>query len=298
MIVTAPASSANLGPGFDCLALALDLPFRLVVGDGPVPDDDSTTVHDRTAAPDRGATEPVAPRFHDAETTHPVAVAFREAGGDPAVALRWSSPIPPGRGMGYSGAARVAGAYAAGVLDGVDHTAARDGAHRVAARLEGHPDNAAASAWGGFTVAVEDRVLRVEVPPGLAVVVWSPAASTSTDASRRSLPGRVQFGDATFSLARAAAWVAALANGELDALRDACEDRLHQDLRLEARPDARDVRDHLLARPEVLAAWLSGSGPSIGALVADDVASLVGGSIGGDGVVRILAVAEGGVHVE
>lgn len=279
MIVTAPASSANLGPGFDCLALALDLPFRLAVGQAAVED-------------------PRAEGFHSAEPTHPAAVAFREAGGDPAMVLRWASPIPPGRGMGFSGAARVAGAYAAALLDGLDHGPARDGAHLVAARLEGHPDNSAASAHGGFTVSVGERVLGLEVPPGLSAIVWSPAASTSTDASRRALPARVLLEDAAFSVARAAAWVAAVATGDLDALREACEDRLHQDVRLDVRPDARAVRDHLLGRQEVLAAWLSGSGPSIAALAPDDVASLVAGSIGGDGVVRVLDVAPVGVRAE
>ncbi len=290
MIVTAPASSANLGPGFDCLALALDLPFRLAVA--------TERVEAGAADPIAGSVDDVAARFHDAEPTHPAAVAFREAGGDPSLPMRWASPIPPGRGMGYSGAARVAGAYAAGVLDGLDHEQARDGAHLVASRLEGHPDNSAASAFGRFTVAVEQQVMRLDVPGDVTVIVWSPSSSTSTDASRRSLPGRVLLEDAAFSVARAATWVAALATGDLDALREACEDRLHQDLRLEARPDAREVRDHLLGRQEVLAAWLSGSGPSIAALVPDDLAPLVAGSIGGDGTVRVLAVDQRGVRLE
>lgn len=282
MIVTAPASSANLGPGFDCLALALDLPFHLAVGDDPAAGD----------VPDR----PHEHRWHDAEATHPAVVAFGEAGGDPSVPLRWASPIPPGRGLGYSGAARVAGAFAAGLVDGLDAEVARAGAHAVAARLEGHPDNSAASAHGGFTVAVGERVTRLEVPAGLVVVVWSPSRSTATDASRRALPGRVTLDDAAFTVARAAGWVAAIASGDLDGLRDACEDRLHQDIRLEHRPDARAVRDHLLGRQEVLAAWLSGSGPSVAALVPADLAPLVAGSIGGDGAVRVLDVHRLGVE--
>jgi homoserine kinase len=199
--------------------------------------------------------------------------------------------------MGFSGAARVAGAYAAGIADGLDHATARAGAHRVATQLETHPDNSAASAFGGFTVAVGERVISLAVPGDLSVIVWSPSASTSTDASRRALPGRILLDDAAFSVARAAAWVAALATGDLEVLREACEDRLHQDLRLQARPDARAVREHLLGRPEVLAAWLSGSGPSIAALVPEDPASLVASSIAGDGVVRTVSVAAAGVHV-
>jgi len=278
VIVSAPASSANLGPGFDCLALALDLPF--VLGVGVVADPDLFPA-----------------RVHDAEPSHPAVVAFREAGGDPSSTAWWSSPIPPGRGLGYSGAARVAGAYAAGLLDGLDDGEARLGAHRIAARLEAHPDNSAASAFGGFTVATGDQVISLAVPDDLAVIVWSPGPATSTDASRRSLPGRVQLEDAAFSVARAAGWVAAVASGRLEVLRDACEDRLHQDLRLSARPDARDVRDHLLGRPEVLAAWLSGSGPSIAALVPSDLVELAAASIPGEGVVRVLSIDPVGVRL-
>lgn len=273
MIVTAPASSANLGPGFDCLGLALDLPFRLAVDDEPA-------------------------GFHAVEPTHPTAVAFRAAGGDPGTALRWLSPIPPGRGLGFSGAARVAGAYAAGMSDGLTHGEARAGALAIADALEGHADNAAASTVGGFVVAAGGRVVGVAVPDGLAVVVWSPGASTSTDASRRALPGRVALEDAAFSVGRAALWVAALAAGDLAALREACEDRLHQDVRLAARPDARDVREHFLGRPEVLAAWLSGSGPTVAALVPDDVAGLVAVEVPGDGRVQVLQVDRDGVRVE
>ncbi|MFZ4519900.1 MAG: homoserine kinase [Microthrixaceae bacterium] len=271
MIVSAPASSANLGPGFDCLALALDLPFRLAVG---------------AAAPEG---------FHAAEETHPAAVAFRAAGGDPSQPLWWHSPIPPGRGLGFSGAARVAGAYLAGRRDGLDHDDARDGALVVATDLEGHADNAAASAYGGFTVAAADRVLRLEVPEGLRVLVWSPRRSTSTDASRRGLPRRVDLEDAAFSVGRAALWVAAMATGDLSVLRDACEDRLHQDARLAQRPDSAAVRALLLDRPEVVAAWLSGSGPSVAALVPAEGAELVTAALPEGGEVRVLPVDPAGV---
>lgn len=270
MIVSAPASSANLGPGFDCLGIALDLPFRLAVSTRPE-------------------------GFHSAEPSHPVAVAFRDAGGDPSLGLWWHSLIPPGRGLGFSGAARVAGAYAAGLLDGLDHEEARTGALRRASVLEGHPDNAAASTFGGFVVAAGDCVVTLSVPGDVSMIVWSPATTTATDASRRSLPGRVSLEDATFSVGRAALWVAAMASGDLSVLREACRDRLHQDVRLAARPDARAVRDHLLGRPEVLAAWLSGSGPSIAALTPTEWAPVLGADVGGPGRVQVLTVDGVGV---
>lgn len=272
MIVTAPASSANLGPGFDCLALALDLPFHLAVG-GERPDG-----------------------HHPAEPGHPASVAFAEAGGDPSVPLWWRSPVPPGRGLGFSGAARVAGAYAAARLDGLDHGEARAGAFRVAATLEGHADNAAASAHGGLVVAAGERVIRLDLPPGLVVVAWSPSAATSTDSSRRRLPEQVALADAAFSVARAALWVAAVAVGDLAALREATEDGLHQDHRLAARPDAASVREAFLSRPQVLGAWLSGSGPTVAALVRARDAERVAGDLPEPGAVRTLDVDPVGVR--
>jgi homoserine kinase len=243
--VSAPASSANLGPGFDCLGIALDLPFELVAAD-----------------PAEG--------YLVAEPRHPARVAFVAAGGDPDAELHWRSPIPPGRGLGFSGAARVAGAYLAGVLDGLDHESARRGAFVVASELEGHPDNAGASAHGGFTVSVDDQVVGLALPEGVEVLAWFPAEGTSTDASRKVLSDRVARADVAHSVGRAALWVAAVASGDLGLLRTACQDRLHQPERLAARPDSAATLERLLAEPAVLAAWLSGSGPTVAALVARD----------------------------
>lgn len=274
MIVTAPGSSANLGPGFDCLALAVALPFRLT---------------DSIDRPDG---------FHPVEATHPAAVAHAAAGGG-APPRWWHSPIPPGRGLGFSGAARVAGAFLARVRagDGVDP--ARRRAFEVAAELEGHAENAAASAFGDFVVVADGRATPLRFPPGADLVVWSPAASTSTDASRRSLPTRVALDDAVANIAGAAAWVAAVASGDLSGLRSACADRLHQGIRLAARPDVAAVLGGLLDRGDVLAAWLSGSGPSVAALVDAELAPVVAAAVPvpSGGSVRVLSVDRTGVTV-
>ena len=288
MLVTAPASSANLGPGFDCLGLALDLPFELTDVEPHVGDDDRP--------------------FLLAEPTHPAAAAFVVAGGDADVALWWRSPIPPGRGLGFSGAARVAGAHLAHRRTSDDESWARTGAMRVAGMLEGHPDNAAASCFGGVTVAVGEQVLRVPAPSGLLeqlrVVVWSPPRSTSTDASRKVLAAELALEDAVFSVGRAALWVAAIAAGDLTALRTACQDRVHQPTRLAARPDAAVALAAALELDAVLAAWLSGSGPTVAALVhAHDAEAVVGqldaalvGTDAQGGHVRALAVDLRGVR--
>jgi homoserine kinase len=244
MLVAAPASSANLGPGFDCLGLALGgLPFQL------------------TDAP------PAGDRWHDVGPTHPAHRAFVDAGGEPTAPLWWRSPIPPGRGLGFSGAARVAGAYLAARLGGSDHAGAQQVAAARAGALEGHPDNAAASAFGGLTVSAGGRTVRLDPPEGVEVLVWSPRTATSTDASRRTLPRTVELSDAVFAASRAALWVAAVATGELGLLRTASEDRLHQAHRLAGRPDSAAALAAMRDHPAVLAAWLSGSGPTVAALV-------------------------------
>jgi len=273
VIVSAPGSSANLGPGFDCLAIAVALPFRL-------------------AATDR------APEgFHPAESTHPAVVAHAAAGGTGAPRW-WHSPIPPGRGLGFSGAARVAGAFLARVQAGDAPDVARSRAVRVATDLEGHAENAAASAHGGFVVATGGGVVRLDLPPGVDLVVWSPPSSTSTDVSRRALPARVSLEDAVANVGAAATWVAAVATGGLGRLREACVDRIHQDVRLAARPDAAAVLDGLLGRDEVLAAWLSGSGPSVAALVDADLAPVVAAAVPADGgTVRVLEVDPAGASI-
>ena len=274
MIVSSPASSANLGSGFDCLALAVDLPFAL--SDEPPPSGEGWLA---------------------AEPTHPGTVAFRAAGGDPATELHWRSPIPPGRGLGFSGASRVAGAFLAGLCDGLEPLDARDGAFRVAAELEGHADNAAASAHGGFVVSAGEHVGRLVVPPGLVVLVWSPSVTTSTDASRRALPDVVPLSDASHSIAGAALWVAGLATCDLSLLRRACEDRLHQPVRLGSQPGSTEALEVLLGNDSVLAAWLSGSGPTVAALldVGADGATLCA-ELPSTGRCRTLDVATLGVH--
>jgi homoserine kinase len=310
--VVAPASTANLGPGFDVLGLALDLPFELVVGraDPASPDEGSDEGAD---APDAEAGE----RGHRSrpllrcEPTHPAAVAYRRAGGRADDdELWWRSPIPPGRGLGFSGAARVAGAMAGCLESGMHHAAARAGAFGIAAKLEHHPDNAAASAYGGFTVTAGGEVVRLTVPADLRVVAWWPATEVSTNEARSDLPNAVPLADAVFNIGRTALLVAALASGDLRSLPIATEDRLHQRQRLEASPSSRAMFDRLeAARP--VAVWLSGSGPTVAALVeagrAERVAAEVeasaaaavgsgAGEAGPGGTTRILDVDVQGVR--
>jgi homoserine kinase len=244
--VTVPASSANVGPAFDAVAVALD---RHVV------------------ASDRGA---------PATESHPAVRAFRFAGGRGPLSVEAS--FPGGRGLGFSGAARVAGLVAAraqraGGTPRHGYGEARTQVLRDATELEGHADNIAASLHGGIVAVAAGRVVRVPLAREPAVVVWIPDRETATAGSRRLLPEHVAFDDAVFNVARTALLVAALAAGDVDALRTATEDRLHQDRRLARVPDSRAAMEAALDAG-AWAAWLSGSGPSVAAFA--DPASTAG----------------------
>ena len=175
MIVSAPASTANLGPGFDALGLALDVTMDLDVGATVLP---------------------------EANHGHPAVVAFRKAGGEGP--LGWSSKIPPGKGMGFSGASYVAGVAAAFAQRGADLDEVRDEVFEMATQLEGHPDNAAPSTYGGLTVATNEKCIVVPVAADLRVVMWIPGFETSTNASRATLPAQISHADATHNVGRTA----------------------------------------------------------------------------------------------
>ena len=177
-----------------------------------------------------------------------------------------------GRGLGFSGAARVAGLVLAHVERrseaGGGALALAEVAADVLARgteLEGHADNIAASLFGGVVATAGGAAVRIPVAVEAAVVAWVPPSSTSTRESRTKLPASVAFDDAVFNVTRTALLVAALAAGDVGALRVATEDRLHQDVRFEAAPASRAA---LAAALDAGAwcGWLSGSGPSIAAL--------------------------------
>lgn len=271
MRVTVPASSANLGPGFDALGMALDLPFHLSTAPG-------------------GEGLP-------AEPTHPAAVAFAMAGG--VGELWWRSPIPPGRGLGFSGSARVAGALLGFLQGGRPDAEARPLALGVACQLEGHPDNAAASMLGGVVVATGGRAVRLPMPLDLEVVVWWPQTETSTNKARAALPGSVPFADAVFNVGHVALLVAALASGDRAALAIATQDRLHQELRLDLSPPSRAALARLngMVGDGVVAAWLSGSGPTVAAFVERGHGGRIAAVMPDDGTARVLQIDQSGARV-
>jgi homoserine kinase len=273
--VRVPASSANLGPGFDALGLALTMHAEV----GLV---DSST----------GSAE----RAKQVDEHHPATVAFVAAGGEGPLWVR--SPIPIGRGLGFSGAMRIGGAAAAmvqrvGERALVDHHA---DVLAVAAGLEGHADNVAASLYGGVVATDGTGAVRFVTPLQPDVVLWIPKDTTSTSVSRTALPDAVPFDDAVFNVGRTAMLVAAFAAGDVKALATATQDRLHQDRRfLMAPASGAALRAGLDAG--AWCGWLSGSGPTVAFLAEPAAGASLGEALPTGGQTRVVAIDRHGTTI-
>ncbi|MBA4370463.1 MAG: homoserine kinase [Coriobacteriaceae bacterium] len=261
--VRVPATSANLGPGFDSFGLALAL-------------------HDTFSAEpaERWAVEIVGEGAHCLPTGQSSAVvvamkrAMAEAGETAAAAhVFCDNRVPTGRGLGSSAAAIVGGLMLGFAL--ARESAERERVFELAAEIEGHPDNVAAAIFGGFTVCwTEDgrpRCERLGPAGGLAVVYVPPCGELRTSESRRLLPESVPHADGAFNLSHAALLASGLALGRADLVRSGLADRLHEQYRVAAVPDFVAVRDALVEAGADGAA-LSGAGPGVVGLVtgADD----------------------------
>jgi homoserine kinase len=263
--VRVPATSANLGPGFDCFGLALDLCNEVTV---------DTDAEPGVTWEGEGADELTT----DGTDMVSRAVAFtlekqRKMHADariPSFALLGLNRIPLERGLGSSSAAAVAGVSLAGALlaqAGFDHANTR---FAYAAELEGHPDNAAPATYGGLTVFAPGSgyVHRIEPHPELDPIVLLPERLRLPTADARSaLPSSVERRDAVFNIGHAALAIVALERGDLDLLLVALHDRLHEDVRTSLVPDAAALLDDL--RDRQFPACLSGAGPSILAFERD-----------------------------
>jgi homoserine kinase len=269
--IEVPASSANLGAGYDCLGMALDLLDRIevevrgwsrgaieltVMGEGVgelAEDRDNRFVQGLEAA------------LQEARGTLPEGVGWR---------VQMQNAIPLARGLGSSAAATVAGLVAGNTLAGEPLTAAD--LLRLATAIEGHPDNAAAALLGGFTVAADlggtVEALRFDAPRDLRAVLFIPERRLATRDMRKALPAKVPLPDAVANLGRVALGVAGFATGRTDLLRELTIDRLHEPYRATVYPElprlvtaARDAG--------ALGACMSGAGSTILAF-ADQVSTI------------------------
>jgi homoserine kinase len=258
-----PATSANLGPGFDCFGLALDLCNEVTIDTDAEP---GVTWEGEGAdeLPTDG-TDMVSRAMRHVEE---VAVETRSRR-LPPMSLHGVNRIPLARGLGSSAAAAVAGIELAyrvlGVHDDDPETSARN-AFVLASQMEGHPDNAAAAALGGLTIVAGEEVERLEPHPGLRPVLLIPDRRLSTRDARAVLPETVPREVAVFNIGHAALTLARLLR-DPDHLRLAMRDRIHQDARLALFPDVREVFDRLQAGN--VPVCVSGSGPSLLAFERD-----------------------------
>ncbi len=161
-----------------------------------------------------------------------------------------------------------------------------------------HPaDNVAASLYGGVVATAGGRAVRVPMSFDPAMVMWVPSFVTSTDESRTKLRTDVPMDDVVFNLGRTALLVAALAAGEIDVLREATRDRLHQDVRLAAAAPSKAALEAALDAG-AWASWLSGSGPTVAAMCAVDEAEELAAALPTDGHTKILRIDHAGAVVE
>jgi homoserine kinase len=277
--VRVPATSANLGPGFDALGLALSL-YDLV----------------ETQITERGLVIEVSGTGQDtaaAGEKHLVVCAMRAAfevlgSQPPGISLRCVNQIPQGFGLGSSAGAIVAGLLAARALWPGDQALDAPALLRLATRLEGHPDNVAACLAGGLTIAWTGasgvNAVRLTPSDRLAPVLCVPEAPVATEVARRALPPTVPHADAAANAARAALLIAGL-TADPALLMDATEDFLHQRYRAESMPASAGLVARL--RAAGVPAVLSGAGPSVLALTGS-------GSGPGPEVVRAVAAGTDG----
>ena len=264
-----PATSANLGPGFDALGLALDLFNHLTLSTGPA---DALSATGEGAAELAHCSTTIA---HDAAHRVLRALDCDVAG----VQLQMHNAIPLARGLGSSSAAIVGGLLAA--------NAWAQGAHgkslsprqllQLATQIEGHPDNVAPALMGGLVAAACEQTgenlsvaaVRVPIETWPQFAVWIPDAQLSTSQARGVLPEFVSRADAIYNLSRSALLVAALATGDFEALREALKDKLHQNQRAPLVPGFEAIVG-AAKNAGALGATLSGAGPTILAWIAPD----------------------------
>lgn len=267
--VSVPASTSNLGPGFDCLGLALDLrnelTLELIEGRGPalveIQGEGADTLPRGEGNMMVQAARKVLPR------RLPGRLLFKSV-----------NRVPLARGLGSSAAAAVAGLWAGAHLFGTLRRS-EDELEDLAVKLEGHPDNVAPCVHGGLTASLTQkgrpRAQRLQLHPSLSAAVCIPAFELSTKKARAALPKKVPMSDAVFNVSRAVLLGRALETGRTERLSDLMDDRLHQPYRAKLVPG---LGEALAAAVKAGAAGaaLSGSGPTVFAFVTGDSGRKVG----------------------
>lgn len=256
---SAPASTANLGPAFDCLALALSLRCEVTAEVA----EEWSIEHSTDHRPGPGEGDGII-------------AAAREAIGDRPLSLRVHNHVPLAKGLGSSAAAYVAGAAAA--LRAVGEDAAPDRVFRIAASLEGHADQAAAAVYGGLVlIPAEGMPMRLPLHPSIRPVVAIPDTRLPTAKARAVIDDSHDHAMVLRSLSRVAALVAGLMTGDPELLAAAHGDEIHEAPRAHLSPEVGQLMD-VARRAGALHAARSGAGPSVLALASAETAGRVSGA--------------------
>ncbi|MCQ6560878.1 homoserine kinase [Paenibacillus mendelii] len=259
VIVKVPASTANLGPGFDTLGMALSLYAWIELA----------ASEDETVINLYGSGLEGVPRDKSNLIYKVAQLVFKEAGvAVPELHISMYSDIPLTRGLGSSASAIVGALVAANALIGSPLT--EDRLFQLATKLEGHPDNVGASLFGGIVVSAWDGTraekVRLEPHPELEVLVAIPAFQLATEKARHALPKEIAMGDAVFNVGCSSLLVAAFASGQLELIGHAMRDRLHQPYRAAFIPGMAEILEKATEHG-ALGTALSGAGPTLLALV-------------------------------
>ena len=256
IVVKTPATSANLGSGFDCLAIALDI-FNTVsveignksirvVGEGEneLPVDENNLIYKMIKL-----------------------IMDQQGYNVPELNITCDNNIPISRGLGSSAAAIVTGLLIGNELSG-NQLSTKD-LFVLGSEIEGHSDNVAAALFGGCQIVVQDKNINsnVSIPKNLNVVLYIPKESVSTDQARSVLPSSIAYSDATHNLGRVALLINSLNSGNLNDLKISREDKLHQQYRQSILPFMRVIINSAI-NAGAYGAFLSGSGSTILALSA------------------------------
>lgn len=256
--VRVPASTANLGPGFDTLGMSLSLYIWVEMRRS-----------ERTLVHFSGEGFEGIPADKDNLIYKVAQLVFKEAGVDvPELEIGMRSDIPLTRGLGSSASAIIAGMAAANALIG--SPLSKDRLFDLATGLERHPDNVGASLFGGIIAAAWDGehadYVRIDPPQNLKMLALIPEFELATSAARAVLPEQLSIQDAVYNISRSSLLTAALASGRLDLLSSAMKDRLHQPYRAALVPGMEKILEQA-TRYGALGAALSGAGPTLLALV-------------------------------
>jgi homoserine kinase len=270
--VTVPATTSNLGPGFDCLGLALDLRNELTL----------ELLDERGPATVEIAGEGAKTLPRDQKNMLVKAARLTLPENLPGrLVFKSVNRVPLARGLGSSAAAVVAGLWAGAHLFGTLRRS-EDELEAMAVALEGHPDNVAPCVHGGLTASLtvngRPRANRLNLHPSLSAVVCIPAFELSTKKARAALPKKVPLADAVFNTARAILLARALETGRTGRLADLMDDRLHQPYRARLVPGLREALSAAV-KAGAAGAALSGSGPTVFAFVEGGSGPRVGAAM-------------------